>query len=763
MSRRRLLACALSLAAAAPVGAQEVELRMATLLSEPRPGHLPHPMISIQDFLAKRIAFHTDGEVELVVLEGDDARIPVRRTSQGDWDFVPAWLGGELAASGNVVNAASLPPFLYDTPELMVTAIPYLFSGMEHTRRYPGSAAAARVAEAFARDYPGARLVGNFLVAVDMSVNTRGEFFTDLEDFEGTIVQDFDPYWRDMWEGHMPAEFADCGFECAAEGYLLGDGWRSKPNETRAGERLRPGIPRLHTDVAEDRITGPVDVNLGLFTNNFVQRLFVEYDHNNYVPHMFAIFYNFVVNAEVLEGMTPFQRRGLEAAIRDTEFAAFTFTAAALREHYALQQERGVRLRIQTPSERREWREELRPRVEAIYRGEVGDGADRILDDVAALDDRFPAARDASEPAVVLRMASLINQPGPPTPTSHHMSFTHARLMQLVDRYSDGEVRLHEMTEAEQEAEGWFAPFFIVDGVSKGTVEAADMPSFFFRPAPFPPFHIDRGGYLVDVQSQAFVFDSIEHQRRFLDSEVEALVTSEIEEAFPGLRVLGYFTIGSDVAINSNVGPIRTPTDVCGHRITPGFETWRRLFDAACERAGLEPVTDLSDVIDTDGAFRGAHLREGNEINIGMFQNGYGQSLGEWGDLTYLPSLYNIFYTFAIHESTWRGMTEGQRAAIERAVEETQKAAFGYQIDGLLVKQGLMQAQGANVHYVSRSERSAWKEFFAPSVDAWVDEAPDPAAASALLGAIRGLREGGPQHPALPAPEGELEPAYGVR
>ena len=317
---------------------------------------------------------------------------------------------------------------------------------------------------------------------------------------------------------------------------------------------------------------------MGLFSNNFVQRLDTEYDHNNYVPHMFAIFYNFVVNDEVLAGMTPFQRAGFVAAVRETEFAAMTFTTVALREHYALQQERGVSMRIQTPAEREAWKAELRPKVEAIYRGHVGAGADAILADIAALDDQFGPPDTAS---VVLNMASLINQPGPPTAQSHHMSFTHARLQQLIHDYTDGEVALHEMTEDEQGARGWFAPFFILNGVSDGEAEAANMPSFFFTPAPFPPFNIENGGYLVDVQSQAYVFEDVEHVRRFLGSDVEATITAEIEDAFPGLKVLGYFTIGTDVAINSNVGPVRIPTDVCGHRITPGFESWRRLFDAA--------------------------------------------------------------------------------------------------------------------------------------------------------------------------------------
>ena len=687
MSRVLASSCVLVLLTASPSSSQDVVIKMGTLLSAPRPGHTPHHMVSIQDYLAKRIRLHTNGEVELDVLEGDEARVPVAGTSQGDFPFIPVWLGGELAAANNVVNAASLPPFIYDTPELMVTAIPYLFSGMEHTRRYPGSAAAERVAEAFARDYPGARLMGNFLIAVDMSVNTRGRFFTELKDFEGVIIQDFDPYWKEMWVNHMPAEFASCGFGCAAAGNLLGDGWRTMVNADRSGTRLPLGI-------------------------------------------------------------------------RETEFAAMTFTTVALREHYALQQERGVRMRIQTPAERETWKAELRPKVEAIYRGHVGDGADAILADVAALDDRFGEPETAP---VILNMASLINQPGPPTAESHHMSFTHARLKQLIHAYTDGEVALHEMSSEEQNAQGWFAPFPILNGVSAGDADAANMPSFFFLPAPFPPFNITNGGYLVDVQSQAYVFEDVEHFRRFLGSDVEATISAEIETAFPGLEVLGYFSIGSDVAINSDVGPISQPTDVCGHRITPGFDSWKRLFDAACADAGLDPVVDLSDQIDTDGAFNGAHLRERNEINIGMFQNGYGQSLGQWGDVTYIPNLYNIFYTFTVNEEVWNGLTPESRRGIERAIAEVQQSAFAYQIDGLLAKQGLMQDQGADVHYQTKAEKAVWRAFLAPSVDAWVSDAPDPGEARALLAAIARLGQDTKRYPALPVATGALESEYVVR
>jgi len=44
-----------------------------------------------------------------------------------------------------------------------------------------------------------------------------------------------------------------------------------------------------------------------------------------------------------------------------------------------------------------------------------------------------------------------------------------------------------------------------------------------------------------------------------------------------------------------------------------------------------------------------------------MFQNGYGQSLGQLSDLAYIPNLYNIFCTFIINEDVWNGLTPEQR------------------------------------------------------------------------------------------------------
>lgn len=146
-----------------------------------------------------------------------------------------------------------------------------------------------------------------------------------------------------------------------------------------------------------------------------------------------------------------------------------------------------------------------------------------------------------------------------------------------------------------------------------------------------------------------------------------------------------------------------------------------------------------------------------------MFQNGYGQSLGQWGDLTYIPSLYNIFYTFTVNEDVWNGLTPGQRRGIERAMEEVEKSAFAYQIDGLLAKQGLMQEEGTNVHFQTKSEKAVWKAFFAPSVESWVNDAPDPGQAEALLTAIARLRQETDQNPALPAASGALEPEYSIR
>ena len=100
--RKLLTSCALVMLAASASFSQDVVIKMGNFLSDPRPGHKPHHMMSIQNYLVKRISFHTNGEVELDILDGPEARVPVRGTSQGDWDFVPTWLGGELVAKNNV-------------------------------------------------------------------------------------------------------------------------------------------------------------------------------------------------------------------------------------------------------------------------------------------------------------------------------------------------------------------------------------------------------------------------------------------------------------------------------------------------------------------------------------------------------------------------------------------------------------------------------------------------------------------------------------
>ncbi len=62
-----------------------------------------------------------------------------------------------------------------------------------------------------------------------------------------------------------------------------------------------------------------------------------------------------------------------------------------------------------------------------------------------------------------------------------------------------------------------------------------------------------------------------------------------------------------------------------------------------------------------------------------------------------------------------------------------------------------------------KSEKAVWKAFFAPSVEAWVNDAPDPGQAEALLTAIARLKQETDQNPALPAASGELEPEYSIR
>ena len=723
-----LVLVATALVAAPLTLAEEEIINMTSMVGGPQqvsPGRSPHHMNSTQVYFAKRIAYHTaDDPVILNIYDrGGDAYPPGNPGKWIDW----------TKTGQHNVQATSLPSFFFsDVPELMFQSIPYLFSGMEHVRRYPASGVAVQIDSLIEERY-GVKLLANFMMATDMSINSRDRFYTMLEDFKGSRINDFLSYWKDMWVNYMPAEFIDCGNSCARRGGLLGDAWKERGD------------------------SGPADVNMGLLQNNYSQELFLEYKYNNYAPYMYAIFYTFVMSQDVWDELSAYQQAGITKAAKEAEFAAFTFAANGLREHYRMQQERGVNMRIQTHAEREVWKEEFRPKVEAIYRDDVGPAADQILADIAALDDQpdqHIRPDDATEESrdvenVVLNMASLIEDLGELDEFSHHMSYTHSRLQVLISEYTNNEVVLKNMPEKDIEDVGLFAPFLYVNGASKGAVDVVDVPSFFYRPAPFPPFNIENGSYLVDVQSQPFVFENVEHFRRFLGSEAEATITADIESEFPGVKVLGYFTIGSDVSINSNVGSARLPTDLCGRRVTPGMNRGALYVDA-CEAAGLEPITDLSGKYGTDDAFAGAHHEFRNEVNVGMFQNGYGQSLYKWGDLTYIPNYYSIFYTLAINEDRWDSLTLSQQQGIQKAVDEAEMSAFAYQIHGLLQNQGHMQAKGVKVRYQTKAERAVWKEFLAPALEAWMADAPDPAKAKLLIDAIAALAEETDQNPALP-------------
>ena len=109
--------------------AEPVVIKMGTVISM-REGVFPHHMLSTQAHLARQIEKNTNGEVILEVLDADSVS-PREMTT--------------LVAKGDVIQAANLNTFFFPkVPELLIQSIPFLFTGAEHSRRFPTSEPALR-------------------------------------------------------------------------------------------------------------------------------------------------------------------------------------------------------------------------------------------------------------------------------------------------------------------------------------------------------------------------------------------------------------------------------------------------------------------------------------------------------------------------------------------------------------------------------------------------------------------------------------------
>ena len=259
--------------------AQPVVIKMGNVFAT-RHGAMPGHMTRVQEHLTRVIANNTNGEVVWEVLEGKRPDIP-------------PFIMPSMTAKGDVIQATNVPAFFFPkVPEMMIQSIPFLFTGAEHSRRFSTSEPARWMAEKIEKAY-GVKVLGFFVVASDVSINGVTSI-VEPEDFAGKVLNGFHETWKPMWTNVTPRRIDFIGNADASAGKLVEAG----------------------TDI---------EVNIGMIQNNHTQSLHERYKYTTLVPNFYNIFYTALINVDVGNGLTQFQRDGIEAAARDAENAAVAY------------------------------------------------------------------------------------------------------------------------------------------------------------------------------------------------------------------------------------------------------------------------------------------------------------------------------------------------------------------------------------------------------------------------------------------------------
>jgi TRAP-type C4-dicarboxylate transport system substrate-binding protein len=275
------------------------------------------------------------------------------------------------------------------------------------------------------------------------------------------------------------------------------------------------------------------------------------------------------------------------------------------------------------------------------------------------------------------------------------------------EEYTDGQIKWVILKGKQQDGISIFrSPSLTAEGKQ---LQATNVPAFFLPRVPE-----------MGIQAIPFLFEGVEHSRRFMTSEPAKWLSGKIEEAY-GVKVLGHFFNAAYISVNG-VEPVREPNDFSG-KIINGFDkSWDPMW--------TNIIPKERRFIGTQEAWTGALVKPNSDfdINIGMIQNNHRQRLHErFKHTTLVENFYNIFYTMMINRELWDGLTDFQRAGIERAVHEAQSATISYQIDTTLWALQLSQSEGTKMHFLTSDERKRWKQKFYPKmVEAVVAESNTP-------------------------------------
>lgn len=314
---------------------------------------------------------------------------------------------------------------------------------------------------------------------------------------------------------------------------------------------------------------------------------------------------------------------------------------------------------------------------------------------------------------VVIRVGNVLGDPEPGQ-EPHHMVRTQRYFVKLVAEKTGGTVVVKFL-------EGKSLPAFQMPGmVQRGEIEATNVPGFFFTRVPE-----------LGVQTIPYLFEGLEHARRFPRSRAAEELAEKIENAY-GAHVVSFLKIASSASINA-LEPIRMPEDFKGKKVANIWSLYESMFNRF-------PPAHLREVGYTE-TVDGGLVKGEFDVAIGQLQNNHFQKLYEYfTHQTTVPWLYNIYYTFVVNADFWNSLTVEQHQAIDEAAREAEVAAINFAEDAAQRHFLLMEAEGVSMHRQTLAERDAWKAVFQkPVIDAVLARSEDRETTKRLIQLIEDL------------------------
>lgn len=237
----------------------------------------------------------------------------------------------EAVAKGTV-EAACMPNFLWtkDIPQLDFSMVPFLFTGLDQMRAFPDSQAARSIEKDINR-HGVKTLAWLDVTRLTLMTSSSGPIVAPA-DFQGRHIRVLD-------------EFSKRPFE------QLG----ATPEMLEASE--------VHHAIE----AGKLDSVMTDISSAIGLKLYEVQKYATVTPY-FSAFYHLYVNPAWLARLSPADRTAVEAAGKQLEKTAATITEAKAAASLDILRAQGVALHIQTPDERKQWRDAMQGPALAAFK-----------------------------------------------------------------------------------------------------------------------------------------------------------------------------------------------------------------------------------------------------------------------------------------------------------------------------------------------------------------------------------------------------------